>query len=842
MMRRVVSRKKWILLIVKWVLIFVLVMSMALPVKADPVAENDQPADIVLVLDCSGTMPIYDPNGLTAEATKLFVDLLQSYNVRLSIIVFGDDYGKDAYDLGLKGTKSDHRVKLAFPLQSVTGQKDKQKAKKVIDAETKGAGEYSPVGYALQAAIEVLQKGGAEDDRAAIILLSDGQVEGQADGYDGIGEFCMEYDSIDTAISVSKASKWPIYCMELNYKPEGATGREAYERIAQHQMRERIPQGTGTEPIELKSAKQAESIFLELLNVFFPTIVTIGPVAQLNQVMTDKIPEMIAERNILFKGPTDVIEKVIVTDPSGNTAELTRNQASTTSMAVAFNDNKKEREKGNIVLKLVAPDAGDWKYKLSGESKDGKEIFTFETTLISLINVDFGLQASVESGEIASDTTVKFEAAFRYGDKVYTTSSYYDKFPCKLYVNNEPVADMVHGENGYETTYTFTKKGHYNVYARVVDDGFRNGYKQTGAFSYSIENEPPQIGEPIPDVNVNCGDTSEIIHLSKHFISPDGDPLSYTVSFDKTANIEKTLTPDGDLTLKAGSRGGTFEITATATDGSDEEPLAQHFDFIIENTNTRYTGEVTELGEGNEILLDPVTLYLPKKESDEGSEFEWNYEELFSDPDGFEPRISIWDTRNYEAVNVAPFQNEKGRGLRISARAPGTAEIYIAARDTGNPDVQITVCQRIFVKDAAQPARIMFSVIGGVVALIALALGFIFLTGRRIYGKWVLELDGIYEEDFEIASTKSGKKSKCKLNALAFDLGGEGGYGAVTLNAGNRLSRSVSLSGLNGCEVYVNGEPVTEAKALKNLDIPVGTYVTITTAEGMTATLTRQEQ
>ena len=69
---------------------------------SEPAAETSEEdasgIDFVLVLDGSGTMAQSDPKGLTAEAAKMFVDMLPNKNARVAVVEFGPNYGENAFN------------------------------------------------------------------------------------------------------------------------------------------------------------------------------------------------------------------------------------------------------------------------------------------------------------------------------------------------------------------------------------------------------------------------------------------------------------------------------------------------------------------------------------------------------------------------------------------------------------------------------------------------------------------------------------------------------------------------------------------------------------------------
>ena len=775
---------------------------------------DETPVDFVLVLDCSGSMNKNDPQGLTREAAKTFVNMLpEDQNVRLSVVAFGDNYGGQAFDLKRQDSQSGDRVKLAFPLQDITGQKQRSAAKGVIDEETRHSGQLSPVGYALETGTRILEEAGSAHDNAAIILLSDGQVEGQADGYNA----GMDFDSIDSAVSVASSNGWQIYCMELNYREENREGN-GLPGIAFYQMRRNIPARTGTEPIELKSSQQATDEFNRIFERFFhikPEEPVSGTIDHGQVSFTDALDGLIAERNIQFSGQISEVTDLEVKSPSGKTLTFENKSLSTEqeNISATFGNN-------DIVLKILAPESGDWTYVVHGT--DNVEIIKRGFTLV---DTGLKLMASRMGGEIPSGTVVSFKARYVFGDnqsKEYS-GNFYSETPAKLYINGAPAMDMVAETDGYSANYTFEKKGAYNVYARVEGESFRNGFKKSGDLRYTIDNEATVLKAAIPDVKTHCGAEAPAIDLRQYFDSPDGDMLHYTLTYDKSVQISDMVSQDGILTMKAGSRAGSFPVKVSASDGSGETPLTQTFTLEIENSPLELIGDdkVTlddmMCGESNGEIPDQLVIDL---------------KEYFLDPDGYLPRIAIF---NDEQECIEPVLDPTKGVLVFRALKGGSGTIEVTALDENDLTNQQSVKFRYNVLDKAVVAKKRFRMIGTILGVLAVAVAaflIFMMTGRKIYGTWDIISDGGGSEtERKLGATGSGKKGKCYLDSLLNELDLTPGFGNVMLQAGNRLSGSVFLTNLVGMDVDLDGEPVEDEKQKKKLEIRPGHEVHIRSAE-----------
>ena len=816
------DRPIWFITIL--LLVMVMLAGSLLRIQADAV-NDEPPVDFVLVLDCSDSMPENDPEGLTKTAAQLFIDLLPTdiqRRVRISVVTFGVDYGADAVDLGRTPDKSTGCVKIAYDLQDISSFNARDDVKAVLDREVQTSGKVSPIGYALEAAAKLLVEKGSADGNAAIILLSDGQVYGQSDGYNAN----MDYDSIDQAVSIASSSNWPIYCMELNYRNENEKG-SGLPGIAYYQMRENIPPKTGTDAIELKSPEDASREFLKIIEKFLYGIgETVTPKPPKNSdeiVFEDEMTGLIAEANVLFRGEKiSAVNKIDVTSPEGKTVSFYTADESKTEDNIAYTSNA-----GYILLKMTLPANGTWIYDIHGKNivENDQELIAFK---VAFTELDLQLSATVESGELDPETTIRFDATYSYNGIKYENTDAYKTYPAKLYINDKAL-EMQADETGYTASFTFTDKGVYRIYARVDSDAFRKGYIKSNEYLYSLNKERKDTVPKgkIPDVTTEHNTTIDPIDVSQYYDSPDGDPLIYKVSYNKAYEIKHELTADGKLTLTAGQRAGSYEITVTAEDGSGEKPVEQKFNFIVEQKDIVFGPGVNPAQFENPEV---ITLRVPEKaDAENPSEYLVKCSELFVDPDGCKPRIVIL---NDEAEGVVDYTyNPDTQDILFFAVAKGEGTTEIRAIDENDPtniDIQLKAVYKFKVVDPVSPIVPIAAGAGGVGVLALAVLAFLFL-GRNIYGTWDIYSRGAGSEmDRNLAATANGSKASCRLDSLLDEMGMDPGFGNVMLVAGNKLSKDVFLTGLDGMRVEVNGEPVEDPKILKKLAIRPGQEVIIT--------------
>ena len=795
---------KSIIGIIIGIIVFVLYTSSAVNIYAETAttAADDTSRDFVLVLDCSGSMNRNDKEGLTKIAAEKFIDLLPvEHKTRLSIVTFGPNYGSEAYSIntskGKEETFSDKRIKLAYDLQELTNDK-KESVKKILDKEIKQSGEYSPIGYALETATTVLEKGEALSgaDNTAIILLTDGQVEGQSDGYNNL----MDYDSIERAVSVAESKGWPVYCMELNYNNENKQG-SGLPGIAYYQMRENIPMKTGTEPLELKDASQAEDAFSKIFEKMYSISVEESEERISNGKATKSVTvkDMTAEQNIILQGDSKAVEKVIKIElrgPGGVTYEFKPGDKRSTDGKVNINFSN---EKKYINVKMLAPLTGEWSVTAEVSEPKAVEGLIIKFKSISMMDTNLQLESDRTSGEIASGEKITFTAKYVYNGTEYTSDTFYKKHPAKLYVNDDAIS-MNASTESYSADYTFEKKGSYKVYVDIESDDFRTGHKKSGELSFTIDNEPIKADEanPIEDITIGAGKEAKPINLKEHFINDDGDKVTYKVNYDHTVFISHKLTGD-NLVMTAGTRKGEYEIEVVATDGSSGEGAVQKFYLNVENQPIELVGS------------PEVTINLEYDDPDKKS-YPILYSDYFSDPDEIAPRIALLGDLG---ENLEIEESDTHKGITLVANGPCNKSFEITAVDasdiTQSQVIKVNVISEGGITKVLHRFRILIIILVVLLIIFIVSLIAAFL-GRKIYGMWDITPDsGSGETDREIGKTGSGKKASCSLNALLDELGIVGELGRARMVAGNNFNKIVYFENLKDMDsVEYDGLPVED--------------------------------
>ena len=345
---------------------------------------GNNPVDFVLILDGSDSMLHSDPDALYISAARMFIDMLPSENARLAVVGFGPDYGEEAYrgiQFEPEESYRNRQVKVYYDLQSIADQDSKQTAKAAVSRSKQETDDfpgltYTPIGYAMQTANAILEEGNSAPENAAIILLSDGRVSGQSDGYND----ALDYRSIDEASEFAASKGWPVYCLELNF--DGANDSTHWRgKIGHHQMRDNIPERTDTEPIALNDPDEAERAFTEIFARFFEATETMTMESDTIEggkaSMDFTVDEMVAETNITLTGPIAEVESVELIEPDGTSEMYNVSDGNIDNL-----DRKVVFEDRYISLKLIMPPDGGWTVSVYGT--DGVRIGLYAVSIREL--------------------------------------------------------------------------------------------------------------------------------------------------------------------------------------------------------------------------------------------------------------------------------------------------------------------------------------------------------------------------------------------------------------------------------------------------------------------------
>ena len=230
-------------IVVSMLLVLTMVFMPMKMILAADAQSSSTPTQFVLVLDCSGSMEESDVNGLSPKAAKMFVDMMPVENAQIAIVAFGANWGEDSY-VYPGDTTSNTYTKVILGMTDVGTEKAKKKVKEAIDetAKVRDKNGYTTIGYALQAAKDVLKENKAAKANGCVVLMSDGRQYYLKNGQRGSeaqetklenGAEIYKSESLEAALKDFKEKKWPVYTLEMS-----ADIKDYYDEAGLHTPKE----------------------------------------------------------------------------------------------------------------------------------------------------------------------------------------------------------------------------------------------------------------------------------------------------------------------------------------------------------------------------------------------------------------------------------------------------------------------------------------------------------------------------------------------------------------------------------------------------------------------------
>ncbi len=838
--------KKW------WVRLSCLLLAMLLAVSVIPasaeggeeeLSEEVPVQDIVLLLDCSGSLKVNDPEGLINGAVKTFLNILPVENARISIIAFGYEdkrdpagfgYTSDIYrdsiivdgentDWATSDTRRTHElVSLRAPGDVNARKGIKDMVDEIIDLGAAQDGGSTPIGHALLAAVELLERNGTAQKRGSIVLLSDGVEEANSGR--------LDEQMIEPAARRAGQHEWDIYSVQLNYRdPNGKDAKEAAKLLDKISMLDGSEENIGR--ISCKDNKEVFNAFCAIIHGIFDA----DPVEPVPVIVPGEyafeVPELTSEVSVsIFGEGIDAMDlycngKLIKEGIKGNLVD---------GKLTVFTE-----QGGYYTIRYVVPDEGQWKLVFHG--KDEVVVMVNQTNIR-----DMNLRMKSSQGEgtptLTRKDTIQVDAYFTYqGHDLFDHPFYGDaeNKPAVLYVYSRKggapkTFPMTADRNGYHAQVNVSDLPSGDLWMRVELENviFSNGEKLSNSQSLFVKNEPVTVREDAAALEVKgyVNSTLDRIDLSKFFHYPDSDKVIYTLScVSHTGKIFET-TVDGNqhwMDIQAGFEPGSYQLTISAKDQEQAAPAVyDKLTLVIENRDPVFQGKIRKMELWNDRFgFQDETLMMGSLKLDD----------YFSDPDGMDMIYSVSVSDGsvltcVESNGVLTLQpGEKGE---VTVKVTGSDGIQGSNSASAEFTVKVVSGKMVFWRQN----WIYFAIGAAVLVVIALAI-IILLKNKRVKGSWYIEVDENGNvsalEDINIGDfTQVGKKShflvKDMLDELALYMDGSAANLSLVIpdyfNNGAEKIELVGVFGARGCtvnkvpkdpnvEVVCNGIPVNKGKA-----------------------------
>ncbi|MEH7355222.1 VWA domain-containing protein [Neobacillus drentensis] len=417
--------KKWICSFI--VITFLLCNSSYLSVRAASPLHSTSRIEGMLVVDVSNSMKSSDPNNISNEAMKMFIDMASLNGDKIGAIAYADEVMREK------------------ALVKIRSEQDKQDLKDFIDSV--GKYTYTDLSTGLKEAVKVLDSSHEQDYFPLIVLLADGNNELNPKKSKTAA---LAEDDLKKAVSDAKAKGYPIYTIGLN--ANGKLNKDVLTNVAE---------STNGKFFEATSADRLPGILSEIFANHLK--LKIVPVDQLVgngdfQDITIPVPnENVLEANISLISSQPVEVKLI--DPSGKELGIPSDQVLLS------------RSKTYSMVKLMKPVQGDWTLKVKGVPQDKIDINL-------VFNYDLQLKLSpLAKQSYKAGETVQVRAIFEDNGTAITDKEIYKSMKATAYVKdidkgNTEEFVLNADAQGFTGQFKLGKSTGYEVVVKAEDNSF----------------------------------------------------------------------------------------------------------------------------------------------------------------------------------------------------------------------------------------------------------------------------------------------------------------------------------------------------------------------------------
>ncbi|MGG3508434.1 vWA domain-containing protein [Paenibacillus lautus] len=418
-------KNKWLLSLMVAVLLILTWSGGTMPQAM--AASQGSKIDAVLVMDASNSMKNSDPERISSEAMKMFIDMLATTGDKVGVVSYTD------------------RIQREKALLEIQSEADKTALKQFIDQLDRGP--YTDMSVGLDEAVKVLKQGMDPAHAPMIVVLADGN----NDLDPNTGKTSQEAsEDLAQAVKEAKGSGIPIYTIGLN--ADGKLNKESLAELANQ---------TGGKSFTTSSADDLPQILSEIFASHQQ--LKIVPVQSITgngtyQEVTVHVPNAnVLEANISIMSSSPVDVKLV--DPAG--AEQTIPSANVL----------RSTSNSYSLLKLLKPQQGDWKLHVKGVSKDKIDInlvFNYDLEL----TMDPPPSSKVKAGD-----TIDINAYLVSNGQKLQDQEQYGNMTAKLLVKdldtgNESEVKLENKGGSFEGSYKIPQKHDYELRVRAEEQSF----------------------------------------------------------------------------------------------------------------------------------------------------------------------------------------------------------------------------------------------------------------------------------------------------------------------------------------------------------------------------------
>ncbi|NGZ78029.1 vWA domain-containing protein [Saccharibacillus alkalitolerans] len=404
--------------------------------------------DAVLVLDASHSMEESDPEGVSAEAMRLFIDMLPEEGSRVGIVSYTDVVQRET------------------ALLEIRGGADKQELKTFIGGLERGPFTDTSVG--VTEAVRMLLRGEEAGRDPLIVLMADGNTSLDSEGTRTPADSAAQ---LAEAAGQARDAGIPIYTIGLN--ADGTLNRTALESLAEE---------TGGKAFVTSSAADLPDILSEIFagHQRSRVIPVQADAARSNEFQEFKInvPDSeVVEANVSVTGAA--ADEIGLIGPDGESVAIP-------SAGVALSGSSTYS-----LLKLVRPERGVWTLRVKSEGG---------------VPVELGLVFSYDFELVTEPMGKYYERGSRLDIAAYLARSGRRLAAPELYEAANATMVVRERESGLEEnvpltlengrfvgSYTFSRAYDYAVTVRAESPSF---YRETEPVSIDVSGGPSVSTQP----------------------------------------------------------------------------------------------------------------------------------------------------------------------------------------------------------------------------------------------------------------------------------------------------------------------------------------------------------
>lgn len=388
-------------------------------------------ADVVLLMDESGSMAYSDTEGIAVEAAQLFIDMEKVSGVNISLIEFSNE---------IKATDLKEMEKIS----------DKHFFGEILGKITYGGTAHTDTGAALKKAMEILNASDSAGKKA-ILLFTDGRT----DIDDGTPGRTTEASlaEVDEVTAEAAERGYSIYAVGLN--ADGSVDEGALASLSSN---------TGGAYLIAKDVKELPAffnrIFMEMMSIREKTLKEFDGDDEFHDVDIRIDSSHVLEANIVILSSNKVEHHLF--NRQGDKVEADDEKLMISS-----------KEKYTI-LKLIRPQEDEWTLKVKGVTGDRIQVSL-------LYNYDMSMVTELPSSNVRIGESLPVYVYLSVSGTPIEDAAFYDTVHVEATVKNaesgeETPIEFTASEKGMHGLFTPDAVGDYSLDIYLEGDGFyRNG-------------------------------------------------------------------------------------------------------------------------------------------------------------------------------------------------------------------------------------------------------------------------------------------------------------------------------------------------------------------------------